>query len=388
MAGATVTPGTIGGRFTNMCVFLPQPLVTSADGGRVNTAGFTGTGSTTKPDSLFTDNGSAVAVSGTWASLEDSQGLKQDPWAPAPGWRHFALGSCEPDIGTDNYFVSDPAVPPSPFPATFAYFDNEFNGGEAGPDQSAVRSGSEWIMVPSDPANGIVDTGSVKGYPANQFNLTTPVPVSAFGSIRSYAACVNPLLPASLHTSVIYEAAWDIFGHAHYDNTNTDGTLAISLEIMFWTRNHNQAPNIGVAAEKGVNFGDGKLWDLYMTVSTAADGGVSAKYSYAIFVLQDAYQEESGWVDILAGVRYVLMHYVKTSGPGAPASPLDCPLTQITRGWEICSTNYQPIVFRHLDYRLQVTQATGTAGPLLKPRGQPVRAPVAAAGRGRVRGHA
>lgn len=387
MAGASVSPSTIGGRFTNMCVFLPQPLVSSQDGGRVNTAGFVGTGSSTKPDSLFIDNGSATGVSGTWHNMRWSEGLKQDPWTVYPGWHDFAQGSREPQIGVDNFFYNDPAVPASPFPASYAYFDNEFSG-EAGPDQSAVRSANEWIMVPIDPQNGVHDTGSVKCYPANQFNFTTPTPVSSLGSVTSYASCVNPLLPAASNPLVIYEAAWDIFGHAHYDNTNSDGSLAISLEIMFWTRNHNQAPNIGVKAESGINFGDGRLWDLYMTVSTAANGGVADKYSYCIFVLQDAYQEETGWVDILAGVRYACMHYVKTSGAGAPSNPLDCPLTQITRGWEICSTNYSPLVFRHLDYRLNITQATGTAGPLLQSLGRPVMGRLPARRRGRVRGRA
>ena len=33
MAGANVSPNTIGGRFTNVAPFLPQPVVTSQNGG-------------------------------------------------------------------------------------------------------------------------------------------------------------------------------------------------------------------------------------------------------------------------------------------------------------------------------------------------------------------
>ena len=88
---------------------------------------------------------------------------------------------------------------------------------------------------------------------------------------------------------------------------------------------------------------------------TVSDGGVADEYSYGIFLLEEPYQTDMAWVNILAGVRYFAMHYVKTSGPSAPANPLDIPLIQIIRGWESCSTNYTPLAFRNLDYRLVIT---------------------------------
>ena len=129
--------------------------------------------------------------------------------------------------------------------------------------------------------------------------------------------------------------------------------------MMFWTYNHAQDPHIGSSApvETGIDLnGDGLPWDLYMTPDTAATGGVTGSYSYGIWYLQDAYQQpvERIWVDILAGLRYFLKYYVVASGPGAPSNPLDIPLIQITRGWELCGTNYSPLPFRLNDYRVQM----------------------------------
>lgn len=345
----TVTPATIGGRFTNAQSWAGQPVITVQDGGRIRTGGWTGSAAPVTVNANFTDDGSAATPTGTWDQVYLSEGRKRSTWQSPPFVTYdtdFTIGTLEPRDGGTGYFTSGLPFSSPDFAGTMAYYDNAYSG-EAGPDASWVRDPGNWGVTSSNPAPGSGDTGSVKTYPANQFNLTTPTPVSSFTQILSYAACANPLLPASAYPLVDYEAAWDIFGRAHF------GQPGITLEVMFWTRNHNQGPNIGVLAETGIDLnGDGKLWDLYMTVSTAADGGVSAQYSYGIWYLQDAYQEESGWVNILAGLRYFLMHYVIPDGTGAPASPLGCPLTQITRGWEICSTNYQPLEFRHLDYRL------------------------------------
>ena len=155
----------------------------------------------------------------------------------------------------------------------------------------------------------------MKSYPANQVNFTWPAfaPISSFKSIKAYADVDNPQ-----GSGYIYEAAWDIYGHAH---TSVEG---ITLEIMFWTYNHGQDPLIGSSgpAETGIDLnGDGKLWDLYMTPDTAATGGVTQNYSYGIWYLQDEYQEDAGWVDILAGIRYFVANYVVASGPDAPSDP-------------------------------------------------------------------
>ena len=362
MPGANVTPVTIGGRFTNVMPYVLPPVVLAQDGGRIVTGGMVGAGSAVSVNYSNLNDGSATGVSGNWDGLNLTEGLKRGTWASPPFTTYtvnYALGSLEPFLGGSNLFIPG-FTQPSPFPGTMAYFDNAWNGGEAGLDSNWVRTSSNWGVVSSNPAPGVLDPGSVKTYPANQFTFagnTAPAPgtlpaISSFNSIRSYASVDNPGgFPAADYPEIIYEAAWDIYGAAHWDRINPDGTLPISLEVMFWTRNHNQGPFGFTLAETGIDFGDGQLWDLYIN---ATDGGVAQMYSYCVFYLQDAYQEEAGWVDILAGLRYFLSHYVVTTG-GAPSDPLDVPLLQITRGWEICSTNYQNLEFRLLDFRLEMT---------------------------------
>jgi hypothetical protein len=346
MAGVNITPGTIGGAFTNLIVFFPSLVVTTQNGGRISQAGYVGSGSTV-PVNFYSDDGSATAISGNWLQLNLSEDRKFDPWSS--GRRVEALGGCEPHVGTENFFVQDSGpVPSAPVaPAFVAYYDNDFNAGESGYDQSFVRYSADWGINSSQPLAGVVDFGSVKEYPANQINWDVLVPVSSFSKIMGYANVVNPMKPASANTNIIYEAAWDIYGVAHTDRSG------ISLEVMFWTYNHNQNPGIGPLVETGIDLnGDGLLWDLYMTADTAATGGVNSQYSYCIWYLQEQFQGDAQWVNILAGLQYVLEYYVVPSGPSAPARGLSVPIFQITRGWEVCSTNYTPLNFRMHDYRV------------------------------------
>jgi hypothetical protein len=356
LKSATVTPATIGGAFTKMVAYFPSLVVESQNGGRISQAGYVGSGASVTVDGWYTDNGSATGVSGNWLQLDWSEDQKLDVWSG--GFRTFSLGSCEPRLGYENFFTQDPPpVPSAPSPGVsfVAYFDNTFEAGLVGPEQSAVRNSACWVDNSYQPAPGLPPAyeGAVKCYPANQ--VTFPYPagpaISAFSSIMAYANVTNP--SKGPNSQIIYEAAWDCYGFAHLDrNTGSTATPLISLEVMFWTYNHNQSPGIGPRVETGVDLnGDGKLWDLWMTADTAATGGINDKYSYFIWYLQDAMQEDAGWVDILAGIRYVSQYYVKTSG-GAPANPLDVPMYQITRGWEVCSTEYSPLNFRMNDYKI------------------------------------
>ena len=346
MADANVSPVTVGGQFTRAIVFLPFPIVVAQDGGRIVTASWAGSGTSIPVDSFVISDGSSTGVTGTWNLIQFAEQQKSDPYNYLMD--NYAEGSSEPHSGVELSFFVDSPAPSYVFPISAqAFYDNTWNIGLVGPEQSAVRNSNNWVAISNQPETNITDTTAVKSYPANQINFSTPVPVSSFKVLRSYADTTNPLSTPSAR----YEGAWDIFGHAH---TSVPG---ISLEIMFWTYNHGQDPHIGSvsAIETGIDLsGDGKLWDLYMTPDTAQTGGVTDNYSYAIWYLQNSYQEYSGWVNILAGLRHVLMYYVVPSGPGAPTSPLDLPLTQITRGWEVCSTNYSPLEFRLNDYRVQM----------------------------------
>ena len=361
MAGATVTPNTIGGAFTKMVAYFPSNVVTSQNGGRITETGYAGSGASTAADGWYVYNGSTTGISGTWSQLPWSEDRKYDVWSG--GFRVFSLGSCEPYPGYENQFVDDPPpVPSAPSPGVsfVAYYNNDFEAGLVGPSQTALRNSSNWVTSQLQPVIGESDETAVKCYPANQ--VTFPYPagpaISAFSSITAYADVVNPA--TGPNSQVIYEAAWDCYGFAHWDrNTGTTATPLISLEVMFWTYNHNQSQHIGPLVETGVDLDDGRgpVWDLYMTADSAATGGVTDKYSYCIWYLQDAYQVASGhvgWVNILEGLRYFSQYYVVTTG-GAPANPLDVPMYQITRGWEVCSTQYSPLDFRMNDYKIIMT---------------------------------
>lgn len=337
------TPNSIGGAFSSQYAYFPSLVVTSQDGGRVNQAGFVGSGTTVTINNNEIDDGSATTLTGNWFSLYYSEGQKRDIWNPDTD----GLGSLEPHLGNSGAFFVDFHVS-SPFPGTMSYFDNDFAAGVAGVEYSWYRNSTNWGVLSSQPQPASPDVTSVKSYPDTQFTFDTPYPaISSFSSIRAYYAGPSPLPPAGVVTD--YEAAFDIFGIG----THT-GRAGITLEVMFWTRNHNQSPFIGPLVEQNVDLNDGRgpVWDLFMTPDTAATGGINDNYSFFIWYLQDAHQEDAGWINILNGVRYAVQYYVVPSGAGAPSNPLNCTLYQVTRGWEICSTNYTPTQFELLDYRL------------------------------------
>jgi hypothetical protein len=350
----TVFPATIGGAFTSMIAYAPALVVTSQDGGRTNQAGYTGSGSAINVNHWFTDDTSATGLTETWVNIQYSEDTKQNIWTP--GFTDFALGSPEPHLGTENYFVTDPVNPPAPVPVNFmAFFDNDFEAGFVGPSQSAVRNSSNWFNIQNQPVSTTDNLTGVKCYPANQvvFNGGPYPKLSAFSEIKGYANVVSPAKAPD--PNIIYEAAYDCYGFAHLDRNigGNPNTPLISLEVMFWTYNHNQSQHIGPLVESGLDIsGDGMLWDMYMTADSAATGGVNDKYSYCIFYLQEQFQGDVQWVNILNGIRYFVQYYVVPTGPGQVTNPLDVPMYQITRGWEVCSTNYQPLEFQMLDYRL------------------------------------
>ena len=362
MAGVTITPNTIGGPFTVMVAYFPSNVITTQNGGRISQAGYVGSGATIAADGWYVYNGSTLGISETWAQLPWSEDRKYDVWSQ--GARVFSLGTCEPYPGYENQFVPDAEPkPPAPAPVDYvAYYNNDFEAGLVGPSQTALRYSGNWVTSQYQPAPGIpVDLETaVKCYPANQVSFLYPngPAISAFQSIRAYADVVNP--STEPNPQVIYEAAWDCYGFAHWDrNAGSTSRPLISLEVMFWTYNHNQDPYIGPLVEVGVDLKDGRgpVWDLFMTADSAATGGINDKYSYGIWYLQDEHQISSGyvgWVNILEGIRYFSQYYVKTTG-GAPANPLDVPMYQITRGWEVCSTIYSPLDFRMNDYKIIMT---------------------------------
>ncbi len=377
-----VTPPTVGGRFTNALPWTGQPVLLTQDGGRHEAASWAGSGSDITAGSQ-SDDGSSSGVTGTWSSLFCAQGLVRKTWSSflptdAPPWYYysddFAVGASEPYPGgpglqTGGAFAGTPLYGSNPsFPGYWAYFDNGFAGASAGPDWTSLRDPGNWAVVinqpPSeiDPQTGqyyVTDTTEIKTDASNQYNFTPPnvgAPISGFNSITAYRNKLNPG-----NAGCNYDANWDIYGWAHTGPM----AYATSLECMFWTYwSGTQAPwNIAASStptESELEFGDGNVWDLYMTPDTAATGGVTNAYSYGIFCLHDisgngpAPAPDTGWIDILTPLKYFVKHYVVTSG-GAPADPLDIPIWQIIEGWEMASSDYVPVQFTHLDTRLEMS---------------------------------
>ncbi len=355
----TVALRAIGGPFTRMIAYFPPVIVTAGDGhGGASCSGWVGSGSSVTADSAYADNGSSrwlTAPSGRYVNF--TQGRKWDYWTgKSTGsyvFHDYSLASVQPAAGYEFLDVPDsPAPSYPPYPVDFqAFYDNEFDSGEAGPSQSAVRNSRSWVTVSSQPGNPAARALSVKCYPANQVQFgpdsggqPAGVPLSEFSRIRGRAWARNPLQPASEYQRVIYENAYDIY--QHYDNGGT-------VETMFWTYNHLQNPaSIGPYVET-VDLGTGPVWDLYVSTATLASGGASDNHPYGIFYLQpDRQGDDIGWVDILKGLRYFSSYFVTSAGT---PNPLDLPVWQITHGWEVVNTNFKPVPFGMSDYRLEIT---------------------------------
>ena len=190
------------------------------------------------------------------------------------------------------------------FPGYWAYYDNAFGGIDAGPDWTSLRDPGNWIGVIEQPP--VLSTripGSITsptpGRSRHRSRISiislppmSAYPISSFNSIRAYRNKFNPG-----GTGVNYDASWDLYGWAH---TATRAVLDFPgghvLDILErnpgpveyqWSRSRD------LPGESGLEFGDGNVWDLYLTfhnwnaTTGAYDGGVSHAYSYAILCLSD-----------------------------------------------------------------------------------------------------
>lgn len=355
-----VSGATTGGPFTRMIAYFPPAVITAGDGhGGASCTGWVGSGSPAAADNAYADNGSSQWLTAPSSNYNNfTQGRKSDYWTlalPTGNYKvhDYSIATCEPHNGWE---FTDVADSPNPSYGSFnvdfqAFYDNEFDSGEGGATQNAIRNSSSWVTVASQPGPPSARALSVKGYSANQVQfgpdsggMPAGVPLSEFSKIRGRAWAANPLQPADEYTRVIYEEAFDIY--QHYDNGGT-------VETMFWTYNHFQNPaSIGPHVET-VDFGDGKLWDLYVSTPTLSGGGAEDNHPYGIFYLQPEYQGDNiGWVDILAGLRYFCSYFVASA---ITPNPLNLPVWQITHGWELVNTNFQPVPFQMTDYRLEIS---------------------------------
>jgi hypothetical protein len=211
--------------------------------------------------------------------------------APSPSSTTWAWCSSDP-FGTEN--TSD----------GFLLYNNEWNSSAAGPQTICGNSGADWQVTSTQ---GGSDPTSVKTYPSVQKNYSN-VPVGQFTKMTSSYS-------ESMPSSGDFEAAYDIWLNG------------LNKEVMFWVDNHGQTPSGDKKAT--VPLG-GLTWNLYAT------GG-----GYWAFVLD--HNASSGTVDLLAGLRYL-----QSTGALSASDKL----WQVNFGWEICSTQDKPEVFRMRNYSL------------------------------------
>ena len=352
----TVDLPAIGGTYSHMVAYFPPPVIHAGSSSAPSCSGWVGSGSAVAAETAYDDNGSSQWLAAPSSAFNNfTQGRKFDYWTGAIDgsytFHDYSLGTCQPFAGNENLDVTDSPTPTyGDFDADFqAFYDNQFDSGESGPSQDAVRNSRSWVTVSSQPGDPAARPGSVKCYSANQVQfgpdsggVPAGAPLAEFAKIRGRAWAANPLMPADEYQRVIYEEAFDVY--QHYDNGGT-------VEVMFWTCNHLQdAASIGPLVET-VNFGNGQLWDLYVSTNTLATGGSVDNHPYGIFLLQPQFQaDDVGWVDILAGLRYFNSYFVISAGT---PNPLDLPVWQVTHGWEIVNTDFGPVPFGMLDYRLE-----------------------------------
>ena len=388
MTDANVFVGTFGGYFSKMIIWPGQPVVIAQNGGRITYGSWTGSGANVTVNSYFTNDGSAGFTTGNAAYNFWSQGRKIDPWS-GEYKIDYAIASMEPYVGADSFFVQGPdenlTTPPTP--ASYNYYGNTF-AGVAGPSQNAVRSGASWLNVSNDPAQGVFDTGSVKTYPGNQWTFGyhtgpvftwNPTPLEDFNEFWVYHSSVDPDYSGIMHEgsnlNLCYEACYDPVGFAHWDNVaniNGQSVLQTSLEVMFWTYDHNLLPDTSppeggyFALETDIDLNhDGNLWDLYVYSQIGIFGLGGLKYSFFIWYPHSPAVGKYGWVDHLSGMNYAVMHYVHITGTEpaynaynqtlvpVPSNALECLFSGTSFGFEVRSTNYLPVPFRMTDFRVR-----------------------------------
>ena len=157
MADANVSPNPFGGQPSGMISFLPFPIVTAQDGGRIVLSSWAGSGTSIPVDSIYTADGASTGLLGNWDPyiMQFAEQQKRAAFNFAEA-HDFTEGTTEPFPGTEASFVADNPTPVygSISVANQAFYDNAWNYGEAGPEQSAVRNSRNWVAVSSHPEPG------------------------------------------------------------------------------------------------------------------------------------------------------------------------------------------------------------------------------------------
>lgn len=185
----------------------------------------------------------------------------------------------------------------------FYIFNNVWNKkSKPGPQHIWANSYKDWGVTSTQ-----TTTTAVRAYPCVQKNLKGGVKAGAFTRMVSTYAERGP-------GKGIYNASYDLWFNG------------LKKEVMFWVDSTHWG-NLGQPLET-VTLG-GKRWKVYHEAG------------YTRFQLEKT--EQSGTVDLLAGIQYMLKK--------GWLSPEDL-AWQINFGFEICSTQNQPYAFRVNDYSL------------------------------------
>jgi hypothetical protein len=187
----------------------------------------------------------------------------------------------------------------------FDVYNNEWNTSVAGPQTIWAYSFHHW-GVESTQAN----TTSVKTYPSVQENYKNTPLSSLHGLWSNYAES----MPSTSNFDA--EAAYDLWLNNY------------KIEVMMWVDNHGQRPAGRIIAHVkiyGVKFA---VWQ-----------GSSHMFSFAL----SGKQHSVGHVHLLKALAWLVSSgYLSSSDI----------LTQVNFGWEICSTDGQPMDFTLTKYSL------------------------------------
>jgi Glycosyl hydrolase family 12 len=194
----------------------------------------------------------------------------------------------------------------------FVVSNNEWNQSEAGPQTIWANSYRSWGVVTRQG-----DTTSVKTYPCvkKYFDST---PLSSLTELTSTFTEAMPPAKAGYDA----EAAYDLWLD-HY-----------KIEVMVWVDNHGQKPAGDVVAAATLG---GRRYELYQ--------GGPHMFS---FVLAGR-QETTGQADLLGVLRWLVSHQ--------RLSRTDT-VTEVDFGWEVASTDADPMGFTMSSYSLTTRTAS------------------------------
>ncbi len=193
----------------------------------------------------------------------------------------------------------------------FVISNNEWNQSEAGPQTIWANSYKSWGVVTSQGR-----TTSVKTYPCvkKYFDNT---PLSSLTELTSTYTESMPPAQAGYDA----EAAYDLWLD-HY-----------KIEVMVWVDNHGQTPAGDITAQATLG---GKRYDVYQNGSRMFSLVLSGS------------QQTTGKTDLLGVLRWLVSHQ--------DLSRTDT-LTEVDFGWEVASTDADPMGFTLSSYSLTVRPA-------------------------------